>query len=688
LSNNIEDYARELAQQYALALDADESFDLTVVPKTAQARALEAAGYEAWLRRLGPRTFTGSFAFFHHELWAWYWPLRMKLLRGEQLTADELAMLVVWFRGGGKSSHVEWACIAEGALVGDGYVGYVSATEAMAKGHVQTIRELLDSPEIAHYYPGLAHPRIDKHGYQVGWRQDYLATASGWGIIPIGLEEGMRGGRQNALRFSMFVFDDIDSAEDSPAAVEKKEKIIARSILPAGTADTLVLFPQNLIHENSVLHRILTRQSDILAERKVSGPVPAFTDLELALDDAGGGRKWIIKSGAPTWAEIDMGAARKYLAKSGRAAFRAEYQHEFDDDKTELVLHNWRDEVHVITWSQFAAVYGPRRIPDHWHKYGFHDFARTKTAYHASVAGFVTVAGQNAPLAGCIFLYEPMSFAAGTETDDVGLRIVKALAPGVRPGGGSWDALVRATVTREGLHDYVTDQTALIAARREVLARVLPNYVRPILAAQHFAKWRMSHEAKTAREVLRGVFGLPFQAVNPGNDGGVDWLNHYLHVDETRPHPFRPGQLGSARFFLIVDDDKSAPPAALQPDALHDADLVRYQFKRWRNRPPVMNAAGIVEQGPVKMNDDFGNGLMMLFHDNCVMAAPLTAAEQCEAKLPPAMSLATIQTLPPEVQGQAYAMRDFMLRQMAARAAAAERRPGQFVNRHSFSGRR
>jgi hypothetical protein len=227
--------------------------------KAVQAIALEAKGYEPWLRRLGARTFTKPFTYFHHEFWSWYWPVRLKLLRGEQLEPEELAMLVMWFRGGGKSSNVEWACIAEGAL-GEGlsnepgFVGYVCDTESLAKGHIQSIRNRLDSPEVAYHYPGLSNPRVDKHGYQTAWRQDFLATSSHWGIIPIGLEEGVRGGRLFDLRFTMFVFDDIDNRTDSPAAVEKKLKIISHEILPAGTPDTLKLFPQNLIHEDSVLN--------------------------------------------------------------------------------------------------------------------------------------------------------------------------------------------------------------------------------------------------------------------------------------------------------------------------------------------------------------------------------------------------------------------------------------------------
>ena len=677
----------QLIRRHSHAINA--SAPIVAAQKTPQALALEVLGPEAWLRRLGPHTFTGSFASFHHDLWNWYWAITAKRQRGEPLNDDELVFLAIWFRSGGKSSHAEWMAIAEGALLGYGFVMYLCNTEAQAKEHVASIRNRLESPLIAAHYPNLANPRIGKHGQQVAWRQDYLVTASGWGIIPVGLDQGMRGGRMGDLRFTQIILDDFDDLNESPAVTQKNLNTIARSVLPAGSRETIVVAAQNLIREDSGLNQIYTRRSDVLSERIVSGPVPAFEPdtLQLMLKDEGS-RMWTIKHADPTWPDVDMTAARRFLARSGRAAFLAEYQHQFDDDKTELVLHNWRDPLHVITWSDFAKVYGRRSIPDRWNKYGFHDFARTKTQYHASVAGFVTTAAQSASLPGCIFMYEPMSFAAETETDDVGLRILKALAPQVRPGGGSWDELVRACVTRTGLDEYVTDATRLLAARREVLARAIPPLVQPILQRLHFQKWRMSHEAKTARAVLRNVYGLPFQAANPGADGGVDWLNHYMRVVEDAPDPFgRGGVVGAARFYLIVPDEKAAPPSALLPDALHDSDLVRYQFKRWRNRPEIINEAGAMEKGPVKMNDDFGNGLQMLMHDNCVSAAPLSDDERCEALLPLAQQLAVIGELSPEVQSAALAARDYRLRRISAQERAAERR-GRFVNKHSFKVRR
>jgi hypothetical protein len=143
----------------------------------------------------------------------------------------------------------------------------------------------------------------------------------------------------------------------------------------------------------------------------------------------------------------------------------------------------------------------------------------------------------------------------------------------------------------------------------------------------------MSHEALGPRDVYQKVYGLPFETANPGADGGIELLNHYMQVDYALPHSFRPQHSGHTRVFIIVDEDKIDYPTALMPDLLLDSDLARYQFRHWRHTEPRLTVKGLLEHGPEKMNDDFGNGLMMLFHDNIVRAAPLTKEERIEAML-------------------------------------------------------
>jgi hypothetical protein len=357
---------------------------------------------------------------------------------------------------------------------------------------------------------------------------------------------------------------------------------------------------------------------------------------------------WTIESCVPTWPDTDLAKARRFLAKSGRSAFLAEYQHDFTIEQTERVLNNWDDDVHVITKSQFAAVFGTRQIPRRWYKYAGNDWSRTKSAYHANVAAFLAVSGQSERLPGFIFMYDAMSFEAGTEADDVGLALLKAISPTVEVGSSqqSWDDLVSASLSRNGLEQFIQSPTKLLKKRREVLALIIPPYVRKILSAHNYRNFRGSHEEnKNALEIYRDVYGLPFTPCNPGENGGLEWINHHQKVDYERPHPFKADVMGYSRFFLIVDDENAPYPAALTPDKLHGSDLARYQFKHWRNRPVKLTEAGAIERGPMKMNDDFGNLLMFLFHDNSVEAAPMTEQERHECQLDPRLHWENIEPL-------------------------------------------
>jgi hypothetical protein len=655
--------------------------------KTPQAARLEAKGYEPWAMKLGARTFKHPFAPFHHRFWRWYWPARMKLLAGERLTLEEMTALLIWGRGLGKSSQVEWACIAEGALsegVTDepGFVGYVCADSDLAKAHVQSIRNRLDSPEIAYHYPGLANPHFDKRGFQTAWRQDKLQTASGWGIIPIGLHGGVRGGRLEEIRFSMFVFDDVDSRRYGADVVRKNLDIIAHEILPAGTPKTLKLFPQNLVSDYGVLSQILSRESDVMSHRTVIGtedgePQPAFEDVELVPDEARPGA-YRIRSATPVWEGFDLQAAEVFLSDSGRAGFMAEYQHRLDVDRTESVLPHFRDEVHVITRSEFTVRYGFDTIPPRWGSRWFNDWAQTKSAKHANVAGRVSVSSQNSALPGVVVLSDCMSFEAGAGADEVAVSILKALSPAGAPVGSEyrpWGTIFRESFTRQNVGDYLESLTARLEAERDSRAHIIPPLVQEVLKRAKYPSFRGSHEqANNALAVYRRVYGLPFKATNPGKDGGLEILNDVMRVDRTRPHSFKPDEIGEdklfrlgyTRFYILVEDaEAAAPPANVNPKGLHGSQLARYQLRRWRHLPVADTVTGEVERGPEKRNDDFGNGLQFCTHDGLPPAAALEQWEIDEEALHPSLRWDVVNQLPPgESRNMALTSRDLHLQGM------------------------
>jgi hypothetical protein len=263
-----------------------------------------------------------------------------------------------------------------------------------------------------------------------------------------------------------------------------------------------------------------------------------------------------------------VGGRSVFVELGGRAGFLAEYQHELDADRTEHVLPHWRDEVHVVIRAEFERVYGTRTIPFYWGRRWFNGFAKTKTAKHANVAGCLSVSAQNTQLPGVLILSDCMSFASGTEADEVAMRIIKALSPRVTVGGRpkEWDTVIRDAFARTNVSDYATSVTEMIEMSRDVRSRIIPPMVRGILQAQKYPTFRGSHEQNNnALEVYREVYGLPFVATNPGADGGVELLNSMMKVDRLAPHSFKPDVRGRTGFISWVSpvstcSSKTMPP--------------------------------------------------------------------------------------------------------------------------------
>jgi hypothetical protein len=223
------------------------------------------------------------------------------------------------------------------------------------------------------------------------------------------------------------------------------------------------------------------------------------------------------------------------------------------------------------------------------------------------------------------------------------------------------------TLGKTNLETVITDAAALRDYKRNILAKVIPTYSAPILSAQNYICFRMSHERNDVRKVYQDVFGLPFVGVNPGADGGLDTLNLLMRVDYKTDHAFRPGQKGFTNFYIVVEDDPETGKVtpfneALSPDSLHDADLLRYQFKNWRFRDPHLTVAGEKEGELLKMNDDYGNGLMMLFHDRVVFASPLTKMEEMLDSLPEAVKMEAIEQIEdPQTKANRLAARQILI---------------------------
>lgn len=565
------------------------------------------ASWHEWLTLCAPQTYTGSFADFHVEFWDWYWAITRKRLAGLPLTDEEMVFLAIWARGQGKSSNVEWAAITEGAWIGKGYVLYVSGTQRQAKDHVLSIRERIETENVAARFPHLGQPKVGKFGNQYGWSQDILITTGGWAIRPLGLDEGVRGGKVGDRRPTLIILDDVDEHSDSPLVVENKLATISRSIIPAGGKDTIILGAQNLIHRNSVFNQIVTRKSSVLSRRRVSGPFVAFKDLRIETRSTDDGPREVIIKGAPTWSDMDLDACQKFLDDSGRKAFLAEYQHDFSAIEESRVISEYDESLHVITWSQFKEVFGARYIPQHWERACGLDIGYTEG--HISAWTWIATSAANSTEPGLRFRYRGMTFVE-VMLDDMAEAVKKAMGPD----------------SESGRH---FDELELIQV------------------------WRASHEQKGARMTLRAKHNLPFIAGQSGKHDGVEQWQHYLRRDKSKPHPFLDDdeieenvyRIGRPHFFDVVDDDQLISPRDDRGLKTH-----REQVLAWRYRKVKLTDTGLQEEQPVKAFEDTCDSTRFITAEWGPDPTPLTEAEKAELALAPALRREALDSRPPGFQ--------------------------------------
>lgn len=665
--------------------------------RTPAADELEAKGWEPWLTTLAPHVFHSQFEDFDRKFWDWYWLLLTTKQEGKRLVDldIELAYLNTLARGLGKSSALEWAFIALGARLGKVLGVYISSTSGLAEGHLNNIRDELESSLIEEYYPGLANPDVGKFGNRYGWTAALLATASGLTIFAAGLQEEIRGLKRRNLRPALVGLDEFDSKNDSPDIVAKKESIIGGSIFGTQTVETIIVMSQNIIHSRSVADRTQKRTNELLSYRRESGLVRAFSnDLEIEMV----GTRWFATKGTPLYARLDMAAFQKFLDTSGPIETYAEYQHRFDLDLEGKVFKNYNDLIHVITEEDFARVYDTKRVPATWWKFLAHDKARTKTEFHANVACTVSMSSQNSPLPGISFMYDCLSFPAATEPEDCAVEMLKCMTPTITIQGVTytWDDLVKTLISRNQIARFTKTRRDEIAAQREGLAQVIPEHVHPLLVALNYQKFRMSHEADDWRTVYRDAFGLPFSAANPGHNGGTAMINLIAKVDPNVPDPFgrrahdEQGHdigplMGMSRFYIIVKKDKLPYPNDAKPDLLHGTDLARYQFTEQRYLDTKVTKDGEKEGEPEKRNDDYFNCLQMLYFDHSVQARELTAGEMQDATLPVPMQAAVIaaETNPEKKASNVMAREIALKRQAAAEVTSQLAGGGRSRNRLS-----
>jgi hypothetical protein len=286
-----------------------------------------------WLSTVLPAQHSSEPAPHHLEVIDWAWSIEARQ-RSRPLCA-------FWSRGHGKSTVAESVVALCGARATRQYVLYVRATQDNADSSVQNIADLLESETLARYYPALSERSVGKFGNSKGWRRNRLRTASGLIVDALGLDTTTRGAKIGGVRPDLIILDDIDQQTDTPQATAKKRDHITRALLPSLAPHGTVLFVQNLIISDGVAAQLANKseiQADYLADRIISGPIPAVYNLETDIITREDGTiSTVITAGIPSWPAFGLEQCQAVIDTEGLEAFLVERQHEVNLRKGALL---------------------------------------------------------------------------------------------------------------------------------------------------------------------------------------------------------------------------------------------------------------------------------------------------------------------------------------------------------------
>jgi hypothetical protein len=588
-----------------------------------RAQELEARGWQVWYPTVFGEDFYSNLATHHKELLEWHWWTVIQLRAGLP-RVDPDTYPAIWSRGHRKSNIARRIVVADACLLTPGYCLYTSSTKEKVRGHAVSIEGLLHEPGVREYYPLVGQVKRSKEtNASRGWTADFLNSEANYIFHFIGIKQGVAGANVDDVRPSLIVLDDVDDREDSVVESENRLHVITRSVLPTKQLNTRFIIAQNYISRHGAVYRIHSGKEILLTKRVNTKPIPACHNLvtEVATRPNGVVGHNVV-SCEPTWPFFDRDAIQNDIDTYGLPSFMAECMHDVEGDKSGQVLPTYDADTHLVDWEEFNAYYrlpaGNRTCPRHWQRYVLHDWGASEG--HAAVVLVLAVAAQNSSLAGTVFLERCLSFPASTLAGTVARAVLEWVLQDSQNDPSSYIELA--------LLDRATGDPgdALAVATRTKVVDALSRL-------DQYVMWHMGHDHKAVRDIYRIVYGLPFQPCNPGRDGGVPQINHYLRPDYNTPHPFRPDTPGHCRFYLLAEGWTAG---GQRHWANGDAGLqiVREQIPEWRWRPPQITASGMLDERPLKLYDDVGNALMMGFKHFSMRATPLTQAEETVARIP------------------------------------------------------
>lgn len=594
----------DLEQEIALRLRVLE------LGNDANGRQYEDAPDGEWFKRYFPSMFSRPFTFYQKDFCNWEVEIA-------QSPDDKPRPRVECEpRGVGKSTTARGFVVKRLARKLTRYVLYICATDNQAQKHFNAIRSMLESQKLLADYPHLA-PQTQKHRPNVNksWSSERLVTADGQVVEFISLLGNARGfTTEEGQRPDLMVLDDIDDSKDSPHMVQKKLEILKYSIIPARARNTLVLFPQNLIHRDSICQQLKDQRADILNDRIFVGAFPLMKWYEaqkIEMNDGTGAMRWHITAGEALDPAIPIEYCEELLNEMGRDAFDRECQQEVfkvGDDKD---FREWDEVYHIITESEFRAfwetngveVWNAERnrlqIPHNWNVASGMDWGTT--VGHPTAISLSARPNKNVPLNNCFFEFAevvlpkyPMPTHETPEIVSPG-RVAKAF---------------RETLTEWNVQD---------------------NQVKVRL---------MSHEASAALATmavdLADDLKVFFSKWKAQKGSGVAQIQEVLAIDFTKPHPFRKHPttglpiLGCPRIFFIVADKQGE----LKVDSFGKFYVAQpidsKGFSRARFEIPLYNHKNT---GQNKTDDDYVDGWRGKMNVFGVSSQPITPIEHFENKM-------------------------------------------------------
>lgn len=607
----------ELILAYAQALKAADS-TISFADKEREKNVGE------WLRYYFPHLYPRPFTQSQEEFFAHI----------QQIAAD------VYFepiclcdpRGLGKSTVTEGAGVWLLATRRRDYWLITSETDDQAMKHQASVKAMLESPRLIEDYPHLRAKVQSVRKQLAAWSSERLICAGGQQIEFTSLMGKMRGFKSSeGKRPDLWTPDDIDSPTESPDVTKKKREIMRLDFLPAlarnraGELLGSVIWPQNLIHRNSVMRQVMDFSADMLNDRVFIGPNPLMRwyDAERTIQP-NGKPKWIITDGQPFDPSVSLAYCEQLLNQFGKDGFDRECQQLVDVVDAEKDFREYNEIYHVSTLSEVIAGFKrngaslpPRGYPDRWEVGEGLDIGTTPA--HPCVYTAFTRPDQRFPFS------------------DVHLGIIERCLPkypltiGVEP--------------------------EKVSPRR--IARAIRQSWRDVGISESHHLSRMSHESSIAMNAFlldvedddEQVFFAKWKAQK---GSGVPAIQNLMEIDYSRPHPFRvypaghaqAGQpvMGYTRFILVVADGQGELYCDNAGFLRVKGAVDEHGFARARYEIPLYSHRN---QGKSKIDDDWVDAARGILVDFILHAGELTHTERIEAATPEFARLDTLRKQSP-----------------------------------------